>query len=209
MKRIQTNQLFLLLLVSITFFSCSVNQFSTRKNFHPRVKIETNVVPPSNEILLTNTENISVDSVQTKSENPKEEKLFVNVKPKETIIEKITKQVFTKKHHLSDTLFHPQKKHLNKVQDPKMDGSQVAGLVIGLIALCFAIAAYMMIIVMANGGLWVGFIIGLLLAAFAITMGFIGKQLPFRGFSLAAGILGIIAVFVLMLFLILIVLAII
>ncbi len=209
MKKLQPN--ILLVIVSLILLSsCSTNRFSVRKNFQPRVSIEVDHSSKSTEALVSEMSSHSVDSSRTKVIATLDVNTEPTVKPKETIVEKIFKSTFAKKDHASiDKLFHPEKKKLRKAQDAKMDGDKVPGLVLGIISMLLAIASYMMIIVMAKASIWTGFIIGLLLAAGAIAVGFIGKQFPFRGLAIAGGILGIVAVFVLMVFLILIILGII
>jgi hypothetical protein len=205
MKKKPTLYLFLFLLISSAFFSCSVNQFSVRKNFQPRIQIDPMANELSVEVPNRSSSNIIKDSSNTKKAAAGEEPVNIKQKVKPTLLEKIVRKTFPQKKEILDRIFDHQKKRLNKTQDPDLDGSQVTGLIIGILAMLFAIASYLMIIVMVNGGLYTGFIVGLVLAAAAIAIGFIGKMLPLRGISIAAGVLGIVAVFVLIAFLVLII----
>ncbi len=196
----------IVLFFAVFFASCSTGEFAVRKNYHPRVKIEPTEVSDINYTPLV---------VQTPTQEKNKPKKLASI-DKQQVEQKVHYQkVNLKQNHKKTEVQTPQKKRLsshqklNKTQGSKMDGTQVAGLVVSLIALCLAIASYMMIFWMMNGGLYAGFIVGLVLAAAAIAMGFIGGMLPFKGISWTARILGIIAVFVLMVFLVLIILGII
>jgi hypothetical protein len=205
MKKNLTLRLFLFLFISGTLFSCSVNQFAVRKNFQPRIQIDPIIIDPSVEVLNHSSSNVFSDSSSTKTGTTREAPVHIQHKVKPTLLEKIVRKTFPRQQEILDRIFDHQKKRLNKTQDPELDGSQVTGLIIGILAMLFAIASYLMIIVMVNGGLYTGFIVGLVLAAAAIAIGFIGKMLPLRGISIAAGVLGIVAVFVLIAFLVLII----
>lgn len=191
----------------IFLFSCSSNRFTARKNFHPRVKIEGPADVPSTYTaqlpLQTQPETITREKNQSIPNTQPDELKIIHTKKKPS---QITKSVSV---HKTPQKFTPSSKKLNKTKATHLDDSQVAGLVVSIIALCLAIAAYMMIIWMVNGGLFAGFIVGLVLAGAAIAMGFIGGTLPFRGISWLARVLGILAVIVLMVILVLVLLAVI
>jgi len=194
--------IFLFLLLIVFLFSCSSNQFTVRKNFHPRVKIEATTQPvPSHHVetpIQAPHSTAIVEKEPSAIDKPDTEQ-----KINRTYINKthITKTIAI---HKTPHKIKLSKKRLNKTNATNMDEAQVAGLVVSIIALCLAIASYMMIIWMANGGVFAGFIVGLVLAAAAIAMGFLGGTLPFRGISWLARILGILAVIVLTVFLLLI-----
>lgn len=197
----------IIIFATLFLFSCSSNQFTVRKNFHPRVKIEApENVPSVNTAQLplqTQSEAIKPEKNKSIPNTPPEELKLVHSKKKPSQITKIVSI------HKTPKKFTPSSKKLNKTKTTHLDDSQVAGLVVSIIALCLAIAAYMMIIWMVNGGLFAGFIVGLVLAGAAIAMGFIGGTLPFKGISWLARVLGILAVIVLMIILVLVLLAVI
>ncbi len=113
------------------------------------------------------------------------------------------KVFFPKKVDVFQPIVHPSAE-LGKGNDQNMEGDRVAGLIVGTLALAFGIAALFMIIGMAHGNVWVYFVIGLILAVAATIMGFIGKQLPWKAFSIIASYLGILAIVLLLIFLVLI-----
>jgi hypothetical protein len=195
---------YILLLISvICLSSCSTNGFFVKKNHQPRVRIETQAIP--DEISPVHTTSIS--SVQVKEE--------IKIKEPKRSVKKTNTPFF---HKLLVTFYPKQKKILDKVyHHPKHDlgvsrldegdgdgGDRTTGLIINLLALAFGIAAILMVIGVAHGSLWVYFVVGLVLSAAAIIMGMIGKGMPWKGFGWLAGVLGIIAVVLLIIFMVLV-----
>jgi hypothetical protein len=110
------------------------------------------------------------------------------------MMETVVKVMFPQKKEIFKPVLHPQKNQLSKVTRENMDGERVAGLILGILSLSMAIAGALMIIGMATGNIWVYFVIGMLLAVFAIILGAVGKRLPFRGLSIAGLAIGIVVV---------------
>ncbi len=208
MKRIHTPLLPIVSLIIILLSSCSLNKFSTRKNFQPRVKVEATHTPLEEK---TNIE--TFDIVEKNSQNDKEILATNHVKlsnvaasnkmePKKTFADKVITTFFPKKAALLKPALQPQKNKLGRVEEPSMEGDRVAGLIIGIISLVTAITAAFMIIGMASGNIWVYFAVGMVLAVCAIILGAIGKNLPFKGLSIAGFTLGILVVVALLVMLV-------
>ena len=204
MKRTQLSQIILLLVLSFVFVSCTTNKFSVRKNFQPRVSIEAVTPQPTETSPTTVAANVSADTLSEKNQMPTEKSVKSVVKPKESILEKIVRKTFPKKKEILDQVFDSPKKHLNKTKDTNLEGTQIPGLIIGILSLTFAIASLCMIAVMVNGGLIAGFVTGLILALIAMVLGIIGKFFPFRGMSTTGVVLAGLAIFLLCIFLALI-----
>lgn len=200
------------LLLMLALASCSQNTFKSRKNYQPRVKIESqrndqltnetiNVNALSTEkIIINNSANISKKDLP---QNKKRERLS---KPKTPLIEKLVEKFFPKQKRILDELKKKNGYKLSKSKGTQMDDAHITGLVLSLLALVMAISAMMMIIGMAHSNLWIYFAVGCILAAVSITLAFITKSLlPFKGISLAAGTLGVIAIVMLIIFMVLIV----
>jgi hypothetical protein len=195
----------LLILVAL-LSSCSTNQFVRRKNHQPRIQVEASTPVPSVETAYVENERSTInDTLPVKGKYPETQPVKTTTKKKQTLVEKMVNAFLPKKKSVFEPVFHPQKRNLHKVKHTQMDGDQITGLVISLVALALAITSLFMIIGMAHGNVWVYFVVGLILAIAAIIMAFIAKHLlPFRGISLAAGVLAILAVVLLIIFLILI-----
>jgi hypothetical protein len=206
MKNLNLSLAFCFLVLAGLLTSCSTNQFVKRKNHQPRVQVEALTPQPQVETASIETNATAVnDTLPLKSKKPATTQLKSSTPKKQTIAEKMVQAFIPKKKTLFEPVFHPQKRSLNKVKHTQMDGDQITGLVISLVALALAITALLMIIGMVHGNVWVYFVVGLILAIAAIIMAFIAKHLlPFRGISLGAGVLAILAVVLLIIFLILV-----
>jgi hypothetical protein len=202
MKNIYFIYFFFLMLV-VCMASCNTNSFMARKNHQPRVRIEAEPVveiQPSAPVWISVDHPVLTPSKvgsETEKKNAVEEKpthflhkLLVSFYPRQKVL---LKKVFD----------HP--KHQLGVAETKEGGDRTTGLIINLLALAFGIAAILMVIGVAHGSVWVYFVVGLILAAAAIIMGFIGKGMAWRGFGWLAGIIGIVAVVLLLIFMVLVV----
>jgi len=191
------------LVIATLLTGCSKNTFQSKKNFQPRVKVEANHREMNNQEKLVvnqiNPENIPILTVTTV---PQEKKIIKVIKKKETLMEKMVNVFAPKKKEILAPIFHPNKKILG--ESKTLAGERTVGLVINLLAIACAITALLLIIGMAHGNVWVCFTIGMVFALAAIIIGFVGKMLPFRGFGLLAGVLGILAAMALLIFLLLI-----
>lgn len=204
MKNLSPSLSVLISILIVTLSSCSINKFSARRNHQPRIRVEaSNPIPALEVAEVDNSILLGKDSINNRSGVLPDTKVTHQQKPKETIVEKMVKIFMPKKKAIFEPLFHPKK--LNKVKHTTMEGDEITGLVISLLALALAITSILMIIGMAHGNVWVYFVVGLILAIIALIMAFIAKKvLPFRGISLAAGTLAIVALVLLLIFLILI-----
>jgi len=186
--------------ILLVLTSCSTNRFQLRKNFHSRVSVETD-----------RTDFEKAESLNPISQAPDSSKTVTNleqkVKPKEGILtlimDKMVDHFMPKKKELFKPVLHPAKKKLTKANSTKDE--RTAGLIINILAITFAVAALLMIIGVAHGSVWVYFTIGMVLAAAAIILGFIGKHMAWKGFGIIAGILGIVAAVGLIIFMLLVV----
>lgn len=205
MKRALPTSLLIILMIIITT-GCSRNSFSTRKNHQPRIRVEAKqTAPVDQEVMIENSLSTQKIPVQITTHVPKTKTVQLTVK-KEPLIDKLVKKFFPKQKKMLDDLKEKNNHRLHKVEGNKMDSSQITGLVLSLLALVMAITSMLMIIGMAHTNLWVFFAVGMILATVAITLAFITKSLlPFKGISLAAGALGIIAIVLLIIFMVLIV----
>ena len=199
--------------------SCSLNKFSVRKNYHPRIKLEASLAIPISPIEVVNVENyisIKNNPIALNANVENNSKIYPKQKPKKSIrdnsislgstpIETMVKILFPKQKERFAPVLHPTKKKLDKVKGTKMDDEQVVGLVVGLIALVLAITSLFMVIGVAHGNFWIFFVVGMILAIISIIMGFVArKTLPFKGISLGAGIVGVFAALMLVIFLLLV-----
>ncbi len=204
MKNLSPSLSIFISVLILTLSSCSINRFTVRKNHQPRIRVEAaNPIPALETATVDNNVTLEIDSITHRSGVLPEGKITHQHKPKETIVEKMVKIFMPKKKALFEPLLHPKK--LNKVKHTTMEGDEITGLVISLLALALAITSIFMIIGMAHGNVWVYFVVGLILAIIALIMAWIAKKvLPFRGISLAAGTLAIVALVLLLIFLVLI-----
>lgn len=196
MKRTDSGLISALIVIMFLLSSCSLNRFSIKKNYQPRVKVEA--VNPNPVVETSYIENVIISSpptlVDTKIEAKKESKVLLNSHPKETIMEKMVKVFFPKKREIFEPVLHPQKNKLKIGEKPTLDDGQVVGLILGILSLVSAIAAGLMIIGMAQGNILVYFAVGMILAVVAIILGAIGKKLPLKGLSIAGFVIGIVVV---------------
>jgi hypothetical protein len=201
MKKIRPNRIVLFISV-ICMVSCSTNGFFVKKNHQPRIRIEaqpgfgnTDAIPMEHSMNAETEDECLESSIQTETAPKSEIKPNFFYKTLSTFYpcqRKILKKVYE----------HPSH-HLGYAA-PKEGGDRTTGLIINLLALAFGIAAILMVIGVAHGNLWVYFVVGLILAAAAIIMGFIGKGMAWRGFGWLAGIIGIVAVVLLLIFMVLV-----
>jgi len=210
-KKLSVN--LIILFIAIIFTSCSQNTFQARKNYQPRIKIEANKNVPVLEEEGIVTNNLTTQTIAVKTTPivhginiPKKQHNIKVKKENQPLVEKLVKAFFPKQKKMLDQLKDQNGNKLNKVKGNKMDDTQITGLVISLLALALAIASLFMIIGMAHVSLWSYFAVGMILAAVACGMAFIAKHLlPFKGISLAAGALAILAMVLLIIFMVLIV----
>ena len=172
-----------------------------RKNHQPRVRIE---VQSTVEVEKLSTVNVKTDPVV---EHPGRIKpLPDNKQAKETqpsFFEKVLVSFYPGQQKVIKRVFDHPKHKLHPAQT-KEGEDRTTGLIINLLALAFGIAAILMVIGVAHGNLWVYFVVGLILAAAAIIMGMIGKGMAWKGFGWLAGIIGIVAVVLLLIFMVLV-----
>ncbi len=204
MKTSTLKSLFLFVVIALGLSSCAVNQFSSRKNFHSRVKVdidhsEIDIEPVNSEAVFIPVKNTPSPNF---TESKKETSILKTQPTKPTLSEKVVKIFFPKKNDTLRPILHPQKNKLPKGNKSSMDGDRILGLILGIISLAMAIGSGFMILGMATGNILVYFAIGMLMAVLAIALGAIGKRLPFKGLSIAGFILGIIAVVALLVMLI-------
>lgn len=198
MKKIISINLTILLIATI-LTSCSKNTFQVRKNYHPRVKVEVSRDIHENNLVANHLTTQRIP-VETKPNIPYPDQLKIK-KEKENFLEKMAGVFIPKKKELLRPVFHPEKKHLYRSAE---GGDRTTGLIINLLALAFGIAAVLMVIGMVHGNVWVYFVVGLVLAAAAIIMGFIGKMMAWKALGWLAGIIGILAVVLLLIFVLLV-----
>jgi len=193
-----------LFIVAVLLISCSRNTFQTRKNYQPRVKVEVNHnTHLEQEGIATNDLHTQSIPVNKNQHIPKKNVQVKLKQEKETFLEKMATVFVPKKKALLRPIFHPEKKAMG-TGGLSEGGDRTTGLIINLLALAFGIAAVLMVIGMVHGNVWVYFVIGLVLAAAAIIMGFIGKMMAWKGLGWLAGIIGILAVVLLLIFLLLV-----
>lgn len=195
----KNNQLILLAaMLMLVLSSCSINRFSTKKNHHPRVRLEA-----SHDLQFIETVNndlVAIPSYVTPTMKPLKSnpsKVTKKVKKSgESFSEKVIKTFFPEKTQIFKPIFERKKNPLKKGQETKMDGDQVTGLVINLLALVIAITSIFMVFGLSVN-VWVYFLIGLILAICALIIGFVGKHLPWKGFAIAAIAVAILAIILL------------
>lgn len=201
MKKVLSINLTIIFLAAM-FTGCSKNTFHSRKNHQPRVKVEANNNLKFEEAgIVSNKLTVQNISVHTDPTIPQNQPVVKVKKEKETLIEKMAGIFVPKKKEILRPVFQPQKKTFGTA---KTSDDRVAGLIINLLALVFAITALLMIIGMAHGNVWVYFVVAMVFACAAIIMGFVGRFIAFRGIGLLAGILGILAIMTILIFLLLI-----
>lgn len=196
----KTNQLFFFLVMMLMVLtSCSVNHFSTKKNHHPRVRVEAS----NNTQLIegANNEQVAIPVHTAPAIKQIKSKPVTIISKKisrttESFSENVIKTFFPKKAKILKPIFERKKNPLKKGQETKMDGDQVTGLVINLLALVIAITSIFMVFGL-SANVWVYFLIGLILAICALIIGFIGKHLPWKGFAIAAIAIAILAIILL------------
>jgi hypothetical protein len=175
-----------------------------RKNHQPRIRIESQPVVETQHLtpVLVSEPTLVFTSSSTGLEP--EKKAVINEKPPTNFFHKLLVTFYPGQKQILKKVFdHP--KHQLGVAQTKEGGDKTTGLIINLLALAFGIAAILMVIGVAHGSVWVYFVVGLILAAAAIIMGFIGKGMAWRGFGWLAGIIGIVAVVLLLIFMVLVV----
>jgi hypothetical protein len=188
----------------ICMVSCSTNSFMARKNHQPRVRIEAQPVIEMEQStpLLVSADPTAITPLEIGSGPVQNE--VIHEKKGPNLLHKILVTFYPRQKQLIKKVFdHP--KHQLGVAQTKEGGDKTTGLIINLLALAFGIAAILMVIGVAHGSVWVYFVVGLVLAAAAIIMGFIGKGMAWRGFGWLAGIIGIVAVVLLLIFMVLVV----
>jgi hypothetical protein len=190
----------LAIVVVLGLSSCSRNNFQTRKNYHSRIKVEASNISPTQEIVINQ---LVIREVPSQKISPVHQSVpqVKIIKPKETLMEKMATVFIPNKKELLRPVFHPAKK---AALPPDEGGDRTTGLVINLLALAFGIAAVLMVIGMVHGNVWVYFVVGLVLAIATIIMGFIGKMMAWKAFGWLAGVIGILAVVLLLIFLLLV-----
>lgn len=207
MKKLNPFFVISIFVMVIFLTSCSTNQFAARRNHQPRVKVEAMSSVNQTELVKINDHGVvQKDSAQPQVVVVKDLNNKPALKPKNTIMETMIEILFPKKKELFKQLLKPGKlPKANKVKKTGMDGNEITGLVISLLALALSITSIFMIIGMAGGNVWVYFVVGMILALIGMTIGFIAKKvLPWRGFSIAAVAVAILSIVLLLIFLILI-----